>query len=333
MAVGRGSRRRSRWAWLVLVVAIVSVETAGAANRFPSRRRALARDNVVERSGVIDEEFRVGSPPRKTTYNLKGLMSTAYPFADSFPLGFGGDAPGVGTVVIGGSVQGEAPRDWTWDDFYQELDDVGTALFMVGLDYVVSYDLRVDNVFDGFRPRPAGGDPEAADFLIEGCYMTYIRDDAVENDETMSGVIRDCLFDGIHMGVSEQKGGDFRNPDSVLKIQNSVFIFRPMPHDEADDGKGHARMFKWSSGAGRVDLRRVVICYRETPIDLSPSSFDEWPRGDFDDVTVVLGPAYDGDRDGRFGDRDHPGTRPRGVTVSRDWSICKGARSSWLGDH
>jgi hypothetical protein len=321
------------WVVPALVLAFASVDAAGAAGRFPSRERALEREHVVEESGNTTVEYRVGSPSRNTTFDLRELTSTAYPFEDSFPLGFGGDDPGVRTVVIGASIVGQAPTDWTWDDFDEELGDVGAALRMVGVEYVVSYDIRVDNVFDGFRPRPADDDPTTADFLIEGCHMTYIRDDAVENDRTMSGVIKDCLFDGINMGVSEQKGDDYPNPTSVVGIQNSVFIFRPMPHDKADDGKGHARMFKWSSGGGSVDMRKVVICYRETPLSLGSSSFDEWPRGDFDDVTVVLGPAYDGDQDGSFRDRDHPGRAPRGVAVTRDWSVCNRARSAWLDAH
>jgi hypothetical protein len=239
----------------------------------------------------------------------------------------------VRTVVIGASIEGQAPTAWRWDDFDEELGDVGAALRMVGVDYVVSYDLRADNVFDGFRPRPADDDTTAATFLIAGCHMTYIRDDAIENDRTMSGVIDDCLFDGINMGLSEQQGDDYPNPRSVVRIQDSVFIFRPMPHDRAGDGRGHARMFKWSAGAGKVDMRRVVICYRETPISLGDSSFEEWPRGEFANITVVLGPDYDGDRDGRYGDRDHPGRAPRGVAVTRDWSVCNRSRSAWLDAH
>lgn len=332
MARTRGPLAR-RWPWLLLAIAIGSGGVAGADEHFPSRRRALEREHVVVRSGTTDEQYRVGSPPRKTTYDLRRLTSTAYPHGDSFPLSFGSDDPGVMTVVVGGTVLGQAPRDWTWDEFHDELDDVGAGLYMVGADYLVSYDLRVDDVFDGFRPRPADEDPEAAEFLIEGCYMTYIRDDAVENDETMSGVIRDCLFDGIHMGVSEQKGGDFPNRDSVVRIEDSIFIFRPMPHDKADDHRGHNRLFKWSSGGGRVVMKNVVVCYRETPISLGSSSFDDWPRGRFRNVTIVLGPAYDGDEDGRFGDLDHPGTRPSGVTLSRKWSTCGRARDAWLQDH
>ena len=315
---------------LLVVTAWSSVGVAD--DPFPSRQQALSRDRVVVRSGRIDVPYRIGSPPHNTTYDLQRLTSTAYPFADSFPLSFGGDHPGRKTVVVGGTVRGQMPRHWTWDEIDAQLDDVGAALRMVGRAYLVSYDLRADNVFDGFRPRPANEDPGAAKFLIEGCHMSYIRDDAIENDETMSGVIRDCLFDGVHMGLSEQQGADHPNRRSVVRIEDSIFIFRPMPHDGASDGRGHNRMFKWSGGAGRVVMKDVLICYRETPISLGSSSFDEWPRGRFRGVTIVLGPGYDGDGDGRLGELDHPGERPSGITLSREWSACGRARDAWLDE-
>jgi hypothetical protein len=46
---------------LVITIALLSADPAGAGDRFPSRRRALAREHVIERSGTTAEEYRVGA--------------------------------------------------------------------------------------------------------------------------------------------------------------------------------------------------------------------------------------------------------------------------------
>ena len=42
---------------------------------FPTRDEALARASVVIRSGATADQYRVGSPPSDTTYDLRGLTS------------------------------------------------------------------------------------------------------------------------------------------------------------------------------------------------------------------------------------------------------------------
>lgn len=310
---------------VLLVIFLLSSEREGLV---PTREGSLARPRVTVRSGTTDEGITIGSPLPDMTYDLRSLTSTAYPFASSFPLSFGGEIPGERTVVVGGTVLGQTPREWAWDEFHQNLDSVGAALLMAGTGYVASYDLRADNVFDGFRPRPAGDDLDASVFLIEGCHMTYIRDDGVENDEEMSGTVRDCLFDGINMGVSI--GQTVTNPNAVTTIEDSVFIFRPMPNTNASDGMGHAVLFK-QEGAGSVVMRDDLVCYEETPI--ASERLDNWMPGTYEDVTIVLGPRFDGDGDGDVTDLDHPRPLPQGVTLSRNWSLCASARADWLSRH
>ena len=266
-------------------------------------------------SGTISTQYRVGSPPPETTYDLRGLTSTAYPSATRYPLSFGTATPGVDTAVVGGTVLGTADPRATWQDLKGEAD--GAALLMFGRGREVSYDLRADDVFDFFRPRPSSGEPNEAAFLIEGCHGTDIRDDAIENDHEMSGTIRDCIFDGINSGVSI--GQNSTDPAAVTTIEDSTFIFQPFPNTRADDGMGHAVLFK-QLGGGRVVMRDDLICYPETPI--APDRLTNWMPGTYENVTIVLGPRFDGDGDGDVTDLDHPGTLPPGVTQTRDWSLC-----------
>jgi hypothetical protein len=58
-----------------------------------------------------------------------------------------------------------------------------------------------------------------------------------------------------------------------------------------------------------------------------------FPPGAYQNVTVVLGPGFDGDRDGDVTDLDYPAALPAGVIQSRDVSIFTTARRGWLTAH
>ena len=284
---------------------------------FPTRREALERQEVVVEIGTTDEQFRIDAPIADATYDLRSFTSTAYPSGSSFPLAFGPESPGVRTVVIGGTVIGQQRRNLSWENVHDPFG--GGGLRMIGIDSLVSYDVRVDNVTDGFMPLPPPEDLNGARFLIDGCHMTWIRDDAVEDDTEMSGTIRDCLFDGINTGVSI--GQSTQNPDAVVRIKHSVFVFEPMRNDRATDGIGHQALFKQMPG-GHVRLSNVVVCYPENP--MSPSRLRIFPPGHYSNVRLVLGSDFVG---------RYPGHRPAGVTVTRDWSVCEAARAHWLSRH
>jgi hypothetical protein len=308
-------RLRSLIPFVAALVAIAGAPNALGVTRFPSEDEALARPSMVVKSGTTSAQYRVASPPADTTYDLRGLTSTAYPFTTTYPLSFGKGVPGSDTVVVGGSVVGRADPAASWQTLKDTAD--GAALLMVGSDTLSSYDLHASNVFDMFRPRPPDGNLNGASFLLQGCYGTGIRDDAVENDDEMTGTVRGCLFDGINSGVSI--GQNVKNPSAVTTIEDSTFIFRPMPNGRAPDGVGHAALFK-QMGGGHVVMRNDIVCYQETPI--GPDRLKNWMPGTYQNVTIVLGPGFDGDGDGDFTDLDHPGTLPPGVRQTRDWSLC-----------
>lgn len=314
-----GTAGRSFDVAIVLVASLVLASCsrpAGDGGAFPSRYEALGRGSLVVASGTTSMQYRVGSPPADTTYDLRGLTSTAYPSSTVYPLSFGTETPGIGTVVVGGTVLGAVDHDATWQELKDDAD--GAALLMFGSGAEVSYDLRADDVFDFFRPRPPNGDLNGATFMIQGCQGTGIRDDAIENDDEMSGTVSRCVFDGVNSGISI--GQNRTNPDAVTTIEDTTFIFRPFPNTKADDGTGHAVLFK-QKGGGRVVMRHDLVCYSETPI--APDRLTNWMPGSYQDVTIVLGPAFDGDGDGDVTDLDHPGTLPNGVTQTRDWSLCE----------
>jgi hypothetical protein len=180
---------------------------------FPTRREALDRQKVVVEIGATGEQYRIDAPVADTTYDLRSFTSTAYPSGSSFPLAFGPESPGARTVVIGGTVIGQQQRSLSWEDVHDPFG--GGGLRMIGVDSLVSYDLRVNNVNDGFMPLPPPYDLNGARFLIDGCHMTWIRDDAVEDDTEMSGTIRNCLF--------KQK------PEGRVRLSNVVVCYPENP--------------------------------------------------------------------------------------------------------
>ena len=58
------------------------------------------------------------------------------------------------------------------------------------------------------------------------------------------------------------------HPSAVTTIEDSTFIFSPMPNTRIRDGVGHAALFK-QMGAGHVVMRNDIVCYQETPIGAS----------------------------------------------------------------
>jgi len=283
---------------------------------FPTRKQALSRARVVEMSGTSDAQLRVGSLRNKTTYDLRGFVSTAYrEEVTSYPLSFGSQEATSGLVVIGGQVLGGNPRDWTWQQ-WEGMSEVGGALFIVADGPVVSYDLRADNVFDLFKPRPAGPD---AKFLIDGAYGTYVRDDAIENDVDMSGTIRHSLFDGINSGVSIGRRRATRTPS----LGSSTPCSCSGPCRPSGPRMGWVRQpFFKQLGEGHVVMRRDTVCYTETPMDSDRLRI--WMPGIYEDVRVVLGPDFVG---------RYPRPVPHGVTITRDWSVCDAAIARWHKRH
>lgn len=279
-------------------------QTAG----FPSRAEVLAGAKSVPSSGKL----RLGGG----SYDLRNWSWTS---SERFPIG------GVGTdqAVIGGRFTGTFARTLVWDQMHS-----GTVLLQRGSGYLVSYDLRAENVPDFYRPRPAIdgnlASQQASRWLLDGCYGTYIRDDAVENDEELTGTVNDCLFDGVHMGVSI--GQSHKNPLAVTTITNDIFIFRPMPHSLASDGLGHAVFFK-KIGAGRVVVKNTLICYTEMDVRGNLERMGRWMPGTYENVIVVLGPGWTDAQAAAFP------VVPTGVTVSRDWAQCDAAANAWRATH
>jgi len=91
-----------------------------------------------------------------------------------YPLNLAG---GSGICVAGGALLGQFDRTLSWDDMHT-LNNA--AIRFENPDTHVEY-VRIDNVTDGIRPV-------AGPFTVRGAWLTYVRDDCVENDHVQPGI-------------------------------------------------------------------------------------------------------------------------------------------------
>jgi hypothetical protein len=156
-----------------------------------------------------------------------------------YPITLGGD-PGI--RVLGGRILGQYDRTLGWDDMHS-TNNAGVAF---SNDQSTVDGFRIDNVTDGFRPRPGNM------FTIRNAWLSYVRDDCVENDYASAGLVDDSLFDGCYVAFSARPSSGllaagYNGRNNVWTIQNSLIRLRPMPgpRDPSPDNLGHGEFFKW----------------------------------------------------------------------------------------
>ena len=297
----------------------------GPAVAAPPARPCPARPRTTRMTGVRGDAVHVAAPANDTTYDLRGLRSTAYPDKTLYPLSFGDVRHGAatGTVaqhlcVIGGTVVGQQPRSLTWQQVKHTYDGDGLRVQAGGW-YVVD-GLRVDNVEDGISPFGDG-------FVGRGLYFTYIRDDCIENDAISGGVVTDSLFDGCSMGLSERPSKGFQPTPppagETFTLDGVLLRLQPMPRDDATDadGLGNGQLFKWSRWANRLVLRNTTFLVER--VSANGAKAMKFPEGTVaQNVTLVwTGPG------------DYPAPVPQGVQVTKDRAVWDAARSEWLARH
>jgi hypothetical protein len=326
IASSRFSRRAflggAAGAGAALVLPTVLDADARAATLYPSRNDLLARTNLQTITGQRTTPFRADRPG--DLYALDARTCTLlFQTTDSnhCEITVGKWTPGTSPGIVGGYVVGQIPRDADWQTAKTNWDAAGIRL--QGLGPQVCYDARITNMEDGFEPNPgttASGNTTDT-FLLDGAYMSWIRDDAVENDRVMNGVINDCLFDGVNRFLSEQADSTgTSNPTSVVTVTNCLVHLVPMPNVKSKSGLGYGGAFKWKTGAGSVDVSDTIFLLDQPPIYAKP-----WPPGTYTNVTVILGPNYV--------TSTVPSYLPASVTVTSDTTIWHSARQLWLATH
>jgi hypothetical protein len=221
----------------------------------------------------------------------------------------------------GGVVLGENRLDATWDDMHSP----NNAGFIFENARLTIDGLRMHNVGDGIRPR--GG---AADFVIKDVWLSYIRDDCVENDHMNAGLVEDSLFDGCFVGFSARHSSDsVRGPDNVWTIRNTLVRLEPMPGPRDGDGPGHKGFFKWVSW-GDADSSSPRLA-------LHDNIFMAEQKGEFSSQRMGIPPGKLESCSGNImvwlGPGDYPADLPDCFTVVKDASVWDRARADWIRRH
>lgn len=271
--------------------------------------------------------YRVGSVRDNQSYDLRSAQIVGYPTAHNYPLMFGKNNPGRSTCVVGGTVVGHQPRDLTWWTMKHRVDGDGLNIKSNG---GTVDGIRIDNVEDGIATT--GKDPGG--IVIRNAYLSYIRDDCIENDWIVKVTLRDSLLDGCFNGISERPGPS-ADPERApagesMTLDRVLLRLQPMPYDtsrakcrrNAVDGLASSTFFKWSSFANRLVVRNTILLAERPSVNCT-ASMHLPRRAAYENVTLVwLGPgAYPGD------------LPPSGVTVTTDRSVWDQARASWLARH
>jgi hypothetical protein len=263
-----GGRRRIVIAVLAVVAAVAGVLVVRWVTA-PDVAAAVApdcegSDRKVDRPFPSDtqltEQWEVPSPRDDVTYDLTGVTSTAYPATRSV-FEIGSDEPKLRTCVIGGTVLGKAEDDKTWDYYHDDWN--AGCVKILALEWSQVRDLRCDGVEDGIVVKETADNANNTNIYVSGTYLSGIRDDCMENDYTVGGLLQDNLWEGCHTGISERPWGgrEWSSPsDEVLTLDHMLIGLYKTPKEH--DGKvvmGHNSIFKWSDSGNHVVIRCSVF--------------------------------------------------------------------------
>jgi hypothetical protein len=272
----------------------------------------LAQDGpLVEVSADADERYSERDLDASTRIDARGAVFHASS-ANRYPISLAGDG---GVCVAGGTVLGQADRNDSWEASH-DVNSFGIA--WSNPDLVVD-GLRVDDVTDGVRPYDG-----ARNFTVRDAWLSYIRDDCIENDHVHGGLIDDSLFDGCYVGIAarptpgiEAEGYDGR--DQVLTITRSLIRLQRMPGPRSGRGsdRGHGVLFKWHDLAPRIALHGNVFLVEEAAFDGSDMGFPDRIESCSDNVLVWLGEG------------EYPEPLPDCVQLTRDRRAWDDAVAGW----
>ncbi len=223
---------RNLW-WRCTIRALAAVVLGGAV-----AAAAASSGSVITLSGRYVKSYRPKTLPAGAVVDARDALFVASP-DNRYPITLGG---GEGACFAGGSVLGRYDRAWDWDRMH-DLNNAGLAF--ENARFTVD-GVRIDNVTDGIRPRPGDG------FAIKNVWLSFIRDDCVENDHLQGGLVADSLLDGCYVAFSARPSpaklrSGYDGSAKVWMIRDSLVRLEPMPGPRGGTAadRGHGGFFKW----------------------------------------------------------------------------------------
>ncbi len=275
-------------------------------------------------TGAHLEPYRNDALAVNTVIDARAAVVVAFP-SSTHPINLDG---GAGLCFNGGTVLGQYDRTLDWATMHDVNNNAGIA-FANATSTIDG--IRVDNMTDGIRPRDGGA------FTVRNAWLSYVRDDCLENDHLHGGLVDDALFDGCYVGVSTRPSqatldAGFDGSANVLTIRDTLIRLEPMPGPAAGTpiALGHGGFFKWHSWndaslskSPKLALYRNVFMAEQTG-EVGGARMGTPPDQVIDcadNVMVWLG-------DGPF-----PGTLPACFTITTDRSVWDDAVADWHARH
>jgi hypothetical protein len=222
----------------------------------------------VAPGSVLTTQWEAGSPGKDTTYDLSGVTSTAYPATKS-PFAAGTATAAPRTCVVGGTISGRADEAQTWQVLHDEYN--AACVKIIALEWMQVRGLRCDNVEDGIKPQESGVNANNARFVVSGTHLSRIRDDCMENDYTVGGLLHDSLWESCNTGISERPSADrsWPTPSSETLVLDRMLIgLYKTPHvEDGETVMGENALFKWSSSGNRVVIKCSVFKVDEVSLN------------------------------------------------------------------
>ena len=311
----------------------VGVFYTGHYFRVGTASAALPTTNTVTLTGTATKRYQPVVPDG-TLFDARQWTSTAVG-------GSGGPAVSVNKKIVpgrknitwrGGVIKGSISPKLGWASTHTWSHN--GLIINNGGPVEVEY-LRVHNVGDAFITREQPEYSNTGSWYIHDCYMTAIRDDAVETDRFEPGTVENCLFDGVYVFLSEQNENVGTNNPIGLNEDKTIYVknvyVRLHPGNTVEDNGGGV-WFKWQPDGARVHnvvVSDSVFATSKPPRlgwnDLSKNMPKNITWAGSNNFILWLGPV------GKYG-----GPRPAGVTflegkAAHDKWIS--ARNSWLTSH
>lgn len=272
----------------------------------------LSRSSITVKTGTDTQRWRQASFPDHHAIDARTYTNLSYPFSSAYPVSLGDAGKPIDLCILGGKTIGQQSEGLTWNDVHDTWHGGGFRVY--GADYVVN-GWRIRNTADGFQPR------DGENWVLQNNYYEYIRDDCIENDDRLGGIVYDSLFDGCYTGLSEQDAGEVAGESLIFDGVLMRLQAMPGPYGSNDPNiLGHGSFFKKFDDGGRHQpiIRNSIFVAESFYRDPK-----DWPQGTtMENVTVVW-----------LGEGEFPMSVLPGMTLTTNRAVWDTARAEWLARH
>jgi hypothetical protein len=254
----------------------------------------------------------------KTRVSASGLrvkMQTAPTVMRAYPI----IADGVDVCLSGARVQGTNPGDLGWRETYKVSNGAG---FVFGVDKASDRfcveNVRIDNAWDGIRASKY-----AKNFCIRGVYITYNRDDAIENDWRNAGRVLDSLFDGTFVFYSSSSS--IGNTSNEVLFDKVLVYMQPLPKPPDYESKPGFRVaFKLDANSPKMRIKNSIFLIPQKASIPGGDPFRTLKEKSYKLIESSNNKIV------WTGGGNYPFTPPPGFSVTTDRSVYDFAKNNWL---